>query len=422
MKMKKIWMIMIVFMIMMNIHQTVIEADGHSISGSDTINLYEGSSQNVTITYSNAAGTVSIKSANSNVASVNTNGGWLESSSMTISIKGVKEGTTTITISGVYAGFNDAKDVSFSKTITVHVYKKTTTNPSIPTTPSKSSVKLLGSLTIDDLQLEEEFNSSLTQYTVYAPINTQKVNIHATPASSKAKLSEIASDVTEGWNEIQFDCIAEDGSKQTYTIRIYVEEKPDIYFNDGKLGVVKNLDKANPSDGFKIEEYQWEGQNIPLFSNNGLSLIYLMNEEYQKDFYVFDKQTNTILCLYQPIEMDGKKYVALPFDYDDFKQLDEQYMHSITYIDNGRYLTWTSRANNMSDFRIFYLLNEQGEKGLYCYDMKEKTLQRFILPVYPIVSEKKTFWEEYQNIICLSSAIAGLLTFVSAIVITSKKR
>jgi len=419
--MKRILVSILSVLVVFSLFGQVIKADGISFSGSTSVSVYEGASTSIKVTISNGAGRVNVSSSNTNVASVNVSSQWVDSSSMTFTIKGVKAGTATVTISGTWAGYSDTKDHSFSRTITVKVYEKTSPNvPSGTAEPTKSSVKLLGSLSIEGLKFEEEFNSSRTEYTVYAPNGTEKVNIKATAASSKATLSSIATDVVEGWNEISFTCTAEDGSKQAYKIRIYVEEKPDIYFNDNKYGVVKNLDKVKAPEGFEEEKITIEDKEATIFTSKGINLIYLADEENNKDFYIYEKETNSILCLYKPVEFDGKKYIALDFNYDDFSYLDEQYMHSYTYIDNVRYETWTSRANNMNEFRLLYLLDEEGNKILYSYDLKEKTMQRFILPVYPVVTEEKTFWQQYQNQIGISAAVAGISSLLLAIIISIK--
>ena len=111
----------------------VLAEGGITVSPS-TLTIEEGSSKTFTISAYNTIGDISISSSDSNVASVNPNEWSTEiieekqTKTGTITVTGKNVGTATITLTFDSATF-DAEDLSGqTKTITVNVVKKNTTN------------------------------------------------------------------------------------------------------------------------------------------------------------------------------------------------------------------------------------------------------------------------------------------------------
>ncbi len=286
-------------------------------------------------------------------------------------------------------------------------------------TTTLSSDASLYSLKLKNSYLEESFASDKFSYTVYADDKIESLDIEAVCSSSKASYTIKNNELKEGWNEVVIVCTAEDKSTKEYIIKVYIEETPTIFYQDNKLGVVKNLDKVEDLDGFERKEEVIENNNLVLFEHNNLTLLYLVDEYGNKDFYVFDKVSDQVICKYRPIEIDGKKYISVDFNYEDFSQLEKELKKSKYRFDSETTLNcWSYNASNMSDYRIFYLMDEDGNTSLYSYEISEKTIQKYTLPIN---EETVDNYSQIKETVYLCCGIAGLLCFVLSTVMIVKK-
>ncbi|MGM9942902.1 MAG: cadherin-like beta sandwich domain-containing protein [Erysipelotrichaceae bacterium] len=310
-----------------------------------------------------------------------------KSVSVDIYFSAIKIGSSKIdiNISG-FIGFDSTNEVSsytHNFSFPFEIINKTT--PTVPTTPTTPSVSLssdatLYSLSINGLKLEEAFSSSKYEYTVYSNELIDKLDISAVCCSSKATYKIENNNLTEGWNQVSIICTAEDGSKKTYVIKVYVKEKPTLFYNE-KLGVVKNLDKVETPTDFEKKEVIVENNNLTIYSHNNLNLIYLENENNCSDFYVIDIATNQIICKYEPINISGRNFLKIDFDYQDFIEMNDLFKENKYRINSNVTLNcWSYKAENMGNYRILYLMNDNGEKNLYCYEATEQIIQKFVLP------------------------------------------
>ncbi len=286
-------------------------------------------------------------------------------------------------------------------------------------TTTLSSDASLYSLKLKNGNFEESFTSDKFSYTVYADDKIESLDIEAVCSSSKASYTIKNNELKEGWNEVVIVCTAEDKSTKEYTIKVYVEETPTIFYQENKLGVVKNLDKVSDIDGFERKEEVIENNNLVLFEHNDLTLIYLVDEYDNKDFYVFDKVNDQVICKYRPIEIDGKKYISVDFDYEDFSQLETELKKSKYRFDSDTTLNcWSYKASNMSDYRIFYLMDEDGHTSLYSYETSEKTMQKYTLPINEETIDNSSLIKETVYLCC---GIAGLVCLLLSTVMVVKK-
>ena len=72
----------------------------------------------------------------------------------------------------------------------------------------------------------------------------------------------------------------------------------------------------------------------------------------------------------------------------------------------------------MSDYRIFYLMDENGEINLYSYETSEKTIQKYTLPINEeIISDN----DQIKETVYLCFGIAGVICLVLSTVMVVKK-
>ena len=162
----------------------------------------------------NPEGKFTVSSSNSNVVKVGTSSLWVgESGKATVSLKAVKAGTATITITPVTVTDEKYNLITGSKTITITVKAKTTT-----TTDNKDDATLK-SLTSSIVDLD--FSKNKTEYTVNVDKTVTSLGLKATVNNSKAKVKITGDEnFVVGNNIVKVVVTAEDGTTKTYTITV----------------------------------------------------------------------------------------------------------------------------------------------------------------------------------------------------------
>ncbi|MDI9540671.1 MAG: hypothetical protein QM204_04255 [Bacillota bacterium] len=336
----------------------------------------------------------------------------------TITFSTKKIGSTKIGVNtSQFIDYNGEYISNYSENITRTLQiKAKTTNNSTTTTPLSSDASL-ASLQIENIDFEQPFSSDIYEYVAYAPINTETIKVLAKASSSKATINKINENVTEGWNEISIVCVAQDKTKKTYIIRLYVEEKPKIIYEDKNLGVVINLDKVSDPEGFERKEIVINENQLTIFNRANLNLIYLADNENNKAFYLYNMENDVVGNKFEPLEIDGKQYLINEVDYTEYNELEKYYKPIKVNIDGKQFDGWMSLAENMHNYRLVYLKDLEGNDALYSYEMSEKTLQKFTLPLYSV--EEKM---DIKEMLYLTAAIAGTVSLLAAMALTLKRK
>jgi len=86
----------------------------------------------------------------------------------------------------------------------------------------------LASLTVSNATISPAFSAGTTKYSASVPFEVSKLNISATAADSKAKVSVNNSELTpDGTTDVIITVTAENNSKKTYTISVHREQDPN---------------------------------------------------------------------------------------------------------------------------------------------------------------------------------------------------
>jgi len=193
-------------------------AAGGITSNKSSLTIVEGSSATFKITASNSAGKVTISSNNKSIATVNKSSTWIENSTLTVTVKGLKVGSTTVKVVVDAATF-DEKVIKKTITIKVNVIEK------------KSANNKLSSLNVSPKDIN--FNANTTNYTIVVDNDIDEVTLSAKAQDSKAKVTGTGIKKLDVYSNT-FDIVvtAENGTKKTYTI---VVKRKDLEGNDHKL-------------------------------------------------------------------------------------------------------------------------------------------------------------------------------------------
>ena len=329
--------------------------------------------------------------------SVSENG--FTSASKTVQFTAKSEGTATIKLIDTGIGITvDDEPISFSSSLTVKVVAKTNNTSSNSSSSSssssssnestttqepevkKSSEKNLSSLSVSEGTLSPKFSAGTTTYKVDLTSETESLTISAKAKDSKASVSGTGEkELKIGENNFTVTVKAEDGSKKTYTISVYVTEKPTqfVKLGDQKLGILNDLSKTDVPKGFEKSTIKIDNKDVTALQNKdmGLTLLYLQNEDDSTGFYIYDVDNNKVLSKYQTVAVNGKTYVLMDAP-DNLEAIQDLKTVTIKIGDvelNG----WKFEDEALSHYTLVYLMNEAGETQLYTYEDTEGTLQKY---------------------------------------------
>ncbi|MDM8196007.1 cadherin-like beta sandwich domain-containing protein [Massilimicrobiota timonensis] len=398
-KIKSVCIILITVFMLINI-KTVYAASSISFSSSSP---KVGESLRVTVSVPNV-NTVDLKAT---VSGCGTNGtiqivdgsmtGNPKTFSGSVTVTPTSTGTITVTISDSSNAVLNGSYVSVggSRTITVSNKQSSSNSSSSSSNNSssssnttttqepevkKSSEKNLSSLSVSEGTLSPKFSSGTTTYKVDLTSETESLTISAKAKDSKAKVSGTGKkELKIGENNFTVTVTAEDGSKKTYTISVYVTEKPTQFVKSGdqNLGILNDLSKTDVPKGFEKSTIKIDNKDVTALKNKdmGLTLLYLQNEDESTGFYIYDVDNNKVLSKYQTVTVSGKTYVLMNAP-DNLEAIQDLKTATIK-IGDVELSGWKFEDEALSHYTLVYLMNEAGETQLYTYEDTEGTLQKY---------------------------------------------
>ena len=283
-------------------------------------------------------------------------------------------GSRKITVSNKQSSSNSSSSSSNNSTSSSNT--TTTQEPEV----KKSSEKNLSSLSVSEGTLSPKFSSGTTTYKVDLTSETESLTISAKAKDSKAKVSGTGKkELKIGENNFTVTVTAEDGSKKTYTISVYVTEKPTqfVKLGDQNLGILNDLSKTDVPKGFEKSTIKIDNKDVTALQNKdmGLTLLYLQNEDDSTGFYIYDVDNNKVLSKYQTVAVNGKTYVLM--DVPDNLEAIQDLKTATIKIGDVELSGWKFEDEALSHYTLVYLMNEAGETQLYTYEDTEGTLQKY---------------------------------------------
>ncbi len=333
-----------------------------------------------------------------------------DSTTNTYTFKASKEGTYTVNVYGQYS--DGTNDYQINTSASVKVVKKASSNSqsnsnssnsssssssssgsssssssSKPTTTTpaqepeddpRSKNYNLSSLSVDQGTLSPKFDADVTSYKVSLPKDVKEITVSAKAEDSKASVSGTGKkELKAGDNKIEVTCTSEYGTKQVYTINVYVDEEPLVYFdyNDSSLGVVRNTQDVEVPDGFKESKVKVDDQEIIAWTNEKLNrtIVYLIDEEDNKGFYLYED--GEVISSFKEIEIAGRTMYQVDIPKD--KQTITNMTFGTVTIKDLELQGWSFNNEKLNHFVVVYVMNEKGEIQYYQYDSTEETLQLF---------------------------------------------
>lgn len=367
---------------------------------------------------------------------------WVEENYKTVTITAGGSGSVTVTATPV-VGFSDSDANEYNpgaRSVTVQIEQASTNTPSNtnsvqtpannnkpttnPQTPkyedTRSTNNMLSSISTNIGNLSPEFNTNTSEYTVQLPKEATSIIINATASDNKARINGVGEiKVEPGDNVIVITVIAENGAERKYTINAYVDETPQVYlkYKEKNIGVVRNLKGVNILEGFNEAQHTIDNNTIKIFNNGKFSIIYGINEQNEKNFYIVDTTKNECTSKIIPIIINNQTFYLV--DIENEKQGFEKTTVTINNIETIGYKV----KEGFESYFLLSVMNNQGEMIDYLYETKENTLQLYS-QFAPITYEEyqgmaKITDKEYQKLVQKSNIIQIALYIISTLLVIS---
>ncbi len=363
--------------------------------------------------------------------------------SFSIKFKILKEGS--FKISGSADGYNfDEQQLSMKvsgTTVTGKVTEKNDNNDSGNTnnsnnhnTPAtKSNNTKLNSLKVYPGTLSPAFSSDTRSYTVSVPEGTTEVTITAVPQSDKATF------YTTGGKDLKEDeenaakvvVTAEDGTTNSYSLKITIEKKERITIDTEEYTVESIAKKEIPS-GFEKATISYEGKQLSgLKATTGtMQLLALASAGEEKAFYIVDTENKSIYPFHSAKVSKERTVILLPIT-DDSKAPEGMQQVSVT-LNKKQFDAW----KEADGLYVFPVVDNKGNEVRYRYDEVDKTYQRYVVTekggeeeqVDVAVESKETILPEmletYYDYVLIGTIgiIVILVVLVIALAVNADKR
>lgn len=311
--------------------------------------------------------------------------------SYNLKFKALQAGNTGISVGSyeVYDADTQAVDVTKVGSSTVKV--------SAPSNYSKEAA--LSSLKVSPGQLTPAFSPDVTSYTVNVSGDVSKIAVSANAKDGKAKvLVSGDSNLQVGANSVVCKVTAEDGqTTRSYKITVNKSESAEVppelaaeaggeaqaaVFSDLKadiggveMSIATTFDPAILPTGFAQSACVYNGNEIMCGAGYNLTLIYLQDAKGSGGFYIYNPATGA-LSPYVTIDVTARSIIVLPVD--ESVEVPSGFAETTIELKGEHEVRgWVWQSDEEENYCVIYGMNETGETGLYRYDIKEKTFQRY---------------------------------------------
>ncbi|TDW09702.1 cadherin-like protein [Breznakia blatticola] len=403
-----------------------------------------GQSYTVTVSAPNAAGYVSASASNGSVSPAGQI--WVDGGSVSFTVTPVAVGTSTVSVSGVLASYDTGVDANYGWSGSVNVVNAVNQNPETPgnsgnsgntgtetpTKPEETKPKTtltLSTLSVSPGTLSPAFDPSTTGYNVELTSDKKQITVDARATDGKATVSGTGKHaIKEGDNTIEVVTSDEEGNKQVYTIKVTVEKAPTVFLENsdigkGKFGILQ-LMSAPLTPGFDDATIKIDGKDVEVRKSEkmGITLVYMVNEQGKRNFYIYDEKTKEIISIYIPVSLKGRSYAIVTPQVDYTKEIDVT--KATVQIDKQNFDGWKFKDQKLKDYALVYLMNDKGVSGLYQFEASEDTLQLYNNTAAITMEEYKELANKSSMLPVMFgvSGILGLMTIGSIIAFLLMKK
>ena len=355
----------------------------------------------------------------SGLTSAGVGNGSIKNKTYTITFKGKKAGTGSISIKSPWVYSWNEKEMKVSSkgaSIKVSSPSSNSSNTTKSNTTSnkqknESANNNLSSLSIDKYYINPKFNKNTTSYDVSVPNEVREIKVNAKTEDSKASVNGTGNiKLNEGKNKVNVTVTAENGNRKTYTINVNVKDKNPIIVNvDGEeYTVIQKKEELSSPNNYKETTVTINGTEVPALTSDitNFTLVGLTDKNGKTNLYIYKDDKYTI---YNEYKFSGiTLYLKEP---SKENMLDKIEKIEITVEDNK--ITAYKLEDNI--YPLLYGINlDTGEENWYTYEESENTLQKFVVggkngsgDVKLATSVAST--DKFKNLSIILGGISGIL-------------
>ena len=351
----------------------------------------------------NASGTIICKSDNVKIRELAKESEYtLDNTSVTITVKNRE---TTNGKSNGNGGTNEQK----------------TTGGTTADRKEYDSDNTLKSLSVDSYKISPDFNKDTLEYKLEVDETVEKINIKASPNSSKAEIRGVGEkNLTPGDNTIEIKVVAENGNEKVYKLFVTVKDLNPISVTiDGKKYTIvkKNNSILEKPEHYGEDVIKINDQDVVSYVNRNtkVRLVILKDENNQPGYYIYNEHSKKY-SLYKAVTIGGVTLQLI-----DTPNAVKHFKKSVVDIKGEKVTIY--KINDSDKVGLIYGTNlKTGNTGYYVYDTEEDTLNRYYDAEVKVVSrELQDLKSKAMIFMGIASAIT-IVTIMISIISTVKRR
>ncbi|MDD6196790.1 MAG: cadherin-like beta sandwich domain-containing protein [[Clostridium] aminophilum] len=342
-----------------------------------------------------------------------------------LKFKALSEGSTTIKVDDYEVYDANSKNVDVSKVGKSSIRVKKGSG----STSGKTALK---TLKVSSGSLSPAFSPDITSYTVNVGEDVTDFTVNAEAEDSSSKV-HITGDtiLKDGVNTVECEVSSPDGaSTRKYILTVNKGAAATASSGEKTASAVLSSEKATVDSteytvaqsfdsklipaGFEEGSVEYKSASIMCAKTESLCLLYLVDAAGTGNFYIYDQQTDAF-SPFVTINVTEKSIVVLTPD--DTVAIPKGFSQTTIQL-NGNYevVGWTpDSGESSSDYCLVYGMNSAGEKGLYSYDLSEKTMQRYFekpgglyddAQIEEIIDKYNALQDKYNHRFLIMAALA----------------
>ena len=302
-----------------------------------------------------------------------------------LNFKALKAGTTKIEISTV-----EIYDQSEKIATIAHQGSSAVTVSDGAGGTSESSQAVLSSLQVSPGTLSPSFAPDVREYRITVGDEVTRIAVSAPAADPNVKVTITGNeDLQMGENTINCNLSAADGSiLGSYTIVAVKQEGETptaapaetgnltVTVDGSSYEIAESFDTTLLPEGYSAESYSFGGNYVTAgkSSDESLRMMYLLGADGSGDLFLYDEKSGN-WSPYVEVGANARKITAVPME--SGVTVPAALTESRLNLNGRPVLGWVGTEDNGENYCVFYGMNQDGNRGFYRFDLKEKTIQRY---------------------------------------------
>ncbi len=303
-----------------------------------------------------------------------------------LNFKALKAGTTKIEISTAEIYDQDQKMASLAHQGSSAV----TVTEGAGEAGQAADQAVLSSLQVSPGSLTPSFAPDVREYRVTVGDEVTRIAVSAPAADPNVKVVITGNeDLQLGENTINCNLTASDGTVlggytiiavkqegETPTAAPAAEGSRSVTIDGSAYEIAESFDTTLLPEGWSAESYSFSGSYVTAGkgSDESMRMMYLIGADGSGDLFLYDENSSN-WSPYVEVGANARKITAVPMK--SGVTVPAALTESRLNLNGRPVLGWVGTEDNGENYCVFYGMNQDGVRGFYRFDLKEKTIQRY---------------------------------------------